>query len=144
MRTNCSPVSLSVYNLILQRAAARSPNKEHVDTAPVVLSRSIPLDLRAACNCLLAQIALPLKRTISHGSVSTVDKFQEMSTRCTASSSPPVLVVLHHLLPLQDHLVEFLQAQLQSLVVHSAAALHVMQRVHAQFVDSQQLLHLAD
>lgn len=47
-----------------------------------------------------------------------------------------------HLLPLEDHLVELLQAGLQALAIHGRAALRVVQRGRAQLVQGQHLLHL--
>lgn len=67
-----------------------------------------------------------------------------MYTVGTSGSSSSVSVVLYHLLSLQDHLIQFLHAWLEPLTIHSAAALHVIQRVHAEFMDRKQLLHLAD
>lgn len=53
-----------------------------------------------------------------------------------------LLAVSEHLLPLQDHLVELLQAGLQALAVHGRAALSVVECGRAQLVQRQHLLHL--
>lgn len=59
-----------------------------------------------------------------------------------SSASSLLLAVSEHLLPLQDHLVEFLQAGLEALTIQRRAALCVVQRGQAQFMEGQHLLHL--
>ena len=59
-----------------------------------------------------------------------------------SGSSLLLAAVAEHLLPLEDHLVELLQAGLQPLAVQRRAALGVVQRGRAQLMDGQGLLHL--
>lgn len=69
-------------------------------------------------------------------------------SRSRSLASPPgapsslLLAVPQHLLPLQDHFVEFLQAGLQTLTVQSGAALSVVQRGRAELMERQDVLHL--
>lgn len=53
-----------------------------------------------------------------------------------------LLALSEHLLPLHDHLIEFLQAGLQTLTIQCWAALRVVQRGGAQLVEAQHLFHL--
>lgn len=73
-------------------------------------------------------------------------RVQKVRSEAAAVPRPSslLLAVSQHLLPLQDHLVELLQAGLQALAVHGRAALRVVQRGRAQLVQGQHLLHLRD
>lgn len=62
--------------------------------------------------------------------------------RSDLAASSLLLAVSERLLPLQDHVVEFLQAGLQALTIQRRAALCVAQRGRAQLMESQNLLHL--
>ena len=63
VRTNCYHTSLYIYKLIFQRAAARPQNKESINTASFVTSRSIPPDPQAVCNCcFVGTNRSPIKR----------------------------------------------------------------------------------
>lgn len=53
-----------------------------------------------------------------------------------------LLALSEHLFPLHDHLVEFLQARLQTLTVQRRATLCVVQCGWAQLVQGQNLFHL--
>lgn len=66
--------------------------------------------------------------------------FNPTTAACPCSSL--LLAVSEHLLPLQDHLVEFLQARLQALAIQRRAALCVVQRGRAELMEGQRLLYL--
>lgn len=63
--------------------------------------------------------------------------------RIDSDASSLLSAVAEHLLSLQDHLVQLLQARLQALTVQSRAALRVAHGGRAELVKIQHLLHLS-
>lgn len=96
----------------------------------------------------------PLVSPIEVASVTdmTGEKFlrQAEVQRVTSISSIPVtpspssllLAVSEHLLPLQDHFIQFLQAGLQTLTIQRWASLCVVQCGWTQFMEGQHLFYL--
>lgn len=77
------------------------------------------------------------EKVLRWGSLRTV-----IARRPSPSASSLLFAVSVHLLPLQDHLIQLLQARLQALAIQSWASLHVVHGGGAELVKIQHLLNL--